>query len=170
MTLEVGRRWVNGKWTTDIENEAGGGAAPTAREEWSNSGSSIANGDGAWLPWADSTGPDAVLDNTTPTHPTVITAGVYLVSVVVRVGAMSAGGYYQAGLHMDRTGFNASMYVTSSQAELLAADAGGIIEDTALAMAWYCPQGSEVGVFVTNFDGVTPQNFLFPYGHIQRIS
>jgi hypothetical protein len=36
VTLEVGRRWVNGRWTTDIENEGsggGGGSSPVQASE-----------------------------------------------------------------------------------------------------------------------------------------
>lgn len=145
----------------------GSSAVPTPREEWSGNGVAISDGDGAWLTWNSSAGPDAVLDNAVPAHPTVATAGVYFVSVVVNVGTLSANGYYDAGLHLDRTGFNASEYAFSSQAGPAPQDR---VAGVTLGFAWYLPAGAEVGVFVDNFDGAQAHNFAIAYAHVQRVA
>lgn len=48
MTLEIGRRWVNGRWTTDIENESGGeggGGSLPANVTWDENALTVHDAD-----------------------------------------------------------------------------------------------------------------------------
>lgn len=154
------------KWRNEA---AGGGTAPTTREEWSSNGVVLSAPETfAWLPWDSSGGPDAVLDATIPAHPTIITAGVYLVSVVVSCQG-SNSSYCDVSLYLDRQGFNASQTVRN-YATPTGTYNGGTNHAT-VAFAWYIPAGGavEVGVdYVT--DGVVDAAASIVIAHVQRLS
>jgi hypothetical protein len=141
--------------------------APTSREEWSGNGVAIAHTAFDWLTWNSSGGPDAVLDNAVPAHPTVGVAGVYCVSAAVRTTPGDPGGFFDIGLFLDRAGFNASQTVT-----IYGNPVSGLTSDTTVAFAWYLPVGGKVEVAVTYTGTGThaAASCSIISAHIQRLS
>lgn len=151
----------------EVAAEAGAGSAPITREELDGPNLLIADGDTGALGWSNGGSPDSLLDLTTPTSPTVITAGVYCFTVTVAAfSTLSVGGLFRVQLQLDRSGFNASQYVDSR------VGVGVNLSPLAcITFPWYMPAGAKVEVWVTNLDGgALDKTFSIYTAHVQRLS
>lgn len=160
-----GREWTQNDQGVGGWKQPGGGSQPTTREEWSGGDVVLTPNSGEWLRWTSSGGPDALLDATDPAHPTVSTAGVYMVSIVARCAAGSSASY-DVTLFLDRHGFNASQ-LSKTWADSVSGEAN----DVPIAFAWYIPAGGAVEVFAgyNSVDQVNATGALL-IAHIQRLS
>lgn len=145
---------------------SGGSAAPETREELFGNAVSVANAASGALTWDTSIGPDSLLTLTVPSLPTVITAGVYAVTIdVVASVSMTADGYFEVFLHLDNTGFN-----QATRTDTRLATAAGPTPRLSLALAWYCPAGSQIRADVFNRDGAATRTFALDNASVQRLS
>jgi hypothetical protein len=140
-----------GTYTPPITRAQYGTAAPTT----------IANNANANIAWELTSG-SSLLDLTTPDAPTVVTAGVYAVTVFTSTtAAMTANGRYEMAFDLDRDG-------DDPQLVLIPGATSGPVRTTA-ALTYYCPAGAVLQVNIANKDGVASRDFTF-IGVIQRLS
>lgn len=151
--------------------EAGpGGSQPITREELGGPGVVIADADSARLGWADGGSPDALLDLTAPTIPTIVEEGVYAFQVSVKASeSMTADGYFGVQLKLDGAGFNASAF-SDSRLAAGAADTDRLTPETSVSLTWYMPAGARVELWLTNHDGAASRGFHINIAHVQRLS
>jgi hypothetical protein len=141
---------------------------PTARQGIGSSSSvSIGNGGSDLLAWdGTSFGPDTLLDRTTTTVPSVLTAGIYAVTVLVAPGEdMTVGGNYQTQLELDSDSTDATATQDSAPA-----NANALRPDVTLAMVWYIPANGTLRLRVRNHDGAAARGFGFGNIQIQKIT
>ena len=140
-----------------ISGGGGGGSytPPTAREQISGNNVAIADAASASLTWDSSLGPDSLLNLAAPALPTIITAGVYAVSVSVGPSAnMTAAGGYTVILDLDRANEDAQMLVTSSPST--ATEPTPLVS---VACTYYLATGAQLRCLVINHDGAASRNF-----------
>lgn len=136
------------------ELETFGSLALSANEQIEGNAVTIANGASAPLTWDTLTAGEALLDLTTKTAPTVITAGVYAVTIYVTPGAITHAGYYTLGLSLDADAADANQFATSPASS--AANASPVIGCTNV---FYVPAGGVIQATVGNFDSAASVAF-----------
>lgn len=144
----------------------GGGGGSTEREQLADStGTSVGNGSTLVISIGAKTVGTDLLDLTDPVHPTVVTTGVYVVTVsIFPADAMTVGGNYDFTLTLDASGEAAAGGMTSSPSTTLEE------HPTATAsLPYFLPAGAEITIQVTNNDGAAAITFQ-PFTVIQRIS
>jgi hypothetical protein len=114
------------------------------------------------LTWGTSSGPDTLLDLTTPTLPTIITSGIYAFTLALRASGVTLGGYFLVDVELDVAGEDYGYEIASNVAT--AADTS-----TALASAvMYLAATMQVKVAVTNRDGASARDFTL-FSLVQRV-
>jgi hypothetical protein len=117
------------------------------------------------LTWDTLQSGDALLDISTTTAPTIVTAGVYAVAIAVRSeAALTAGASFRVTLDLDRNGENPQWFATGPDG----ADARSYVMMTGV---YYQPAGAVIRV--TAATSTTPsgaQDFKLYAGVVQRIS
>lgn len=142
------------------------GAAVTAREQLiSGTVTSIPDGDNDFLYWDTKVSGDDLLDLTDPQQPTIVSDGVYAVTVSVECAPLTVGGYYIPTLTLNAAGDNGNVF-SSSPPSVTADQTPGV----ALSLTYFVPAGGQVIVTVSNFDGVSAVDFFLQAAVIQRIS
>lgn len=145
----------------------GGGSQPLGSEAVGGNQTSVANGASGALEWAFSFG-DELLDLTDPTTPTVVDAGVYLVSVSIQPGTdMTDAGWFSAALTLDSTG---DIWPAGVTEDGPAAAAGHTKPSVAVSFCWYIPAGGALNVTVANNDGVQDLDFTIEGGSVVRLT
>jgi hypothetical protein len=141
------------------------GGSPTTHAEYDGFAVTIASGASGDLTWDEGPFGDNLLNLTVPAAPTIITAGVYAVSVNVRPNtAMTAGGFYRVKLDLDLNGADA---VIQTSVPVSVADAGPTETVTGV---YYIPAAGVVRAQIFNGDGVNPIDFILGLGMVQRLA
>lgn len=149
-------------------NPAPGGAQPVITRELFApvTATTINDSAAALLTWDGATGPDALLSLVAPTQPTAVTTGVYAVAVTVAAQAsMTVGGYFLVQLEMNRSDEDATVSAESEAASAVRPTPRAFIAST-----YYLPAGADIGVRVTNLDGVQAIDYAMTSAVVQRIS
>lgn len=140
--------------------------APITREQANGNAVTINNGAAGLLTWDTSLGPSTLISRTTASAPTIITAGVYAVTVqVTPSSAMTAAGQYVVLFDLDLDGEDPEVAVTSPPASAAAS-----APTVTTSMTYYQAAGAVLRVRVSNFDGVQNLGFQLGQAVIQRLS
>lgn len=145
---------------------ASGGSQPAGDQYFSSDSEAIASLGQGQLKWEKFEGP-GLMDLTDPLNPTIITAGIYALTVTVKSQTtITAAGYFDFFIHMDDSGETATAWGLSGVSPV-----GSNDESPATAsLVWYCPAGAVVNCTVNNYDGVQSLTFTMGNGVLQRIS
>lgn len=117
------------------------------------------------LTWDSLDSGSALLNRTSLGAPTVVTAGIYAFTIVIRTSFITAGAFYIATLELDSNGDDATLDVPSPPAT--AVDTGPKIS---LAATYYMPAGAIILLKVNNRDGVAARDFSIQAAVVQRIT
>lgn len=146
-----------------ISGDKFGGSQPTTREQFGTGASTtVADNANDPLPWGAKFSGDDLLDVSTPTAPTVIAAGVYVVACTfARTGAaMTANGTWQAGLELDEQGEDAAILGDGTDKTLR----------VGLSLTYYIPAGGTIRAGIWNRDGAGPCDWKLENQIVQRLS
>lgn len=153
-----------------IFSGGGGGssyAPPTARTQYGKTNTTVNNGvTFAPLAWgARNGGTTDLLNLTVPTLPTVLTGGIYSVTLIAAATtAMTAGGWISTSLEMDQANDDAQLTINSALASASLAGPACLV-----TMTYYVPAGGIIAVSLSNVDGV--QNLAFSFvAMVQRLT
>jgi hypothetical protein len=138
-------------------------------------GTSIANGATAELSWGDEGfAGGAVVDLSgvpgdpgSPTHPAVLAAGVYTISLEVEPFAdLTVDGFFIVRLYMDADGESPGPVEIDSR---LATAAQGS-PHVAVSATWYLAEGATFKLIVLNRDGAAERAFGITIAYVQQIA
>ncbi len=139
---------------------------PITRAQYSGNDVSIANGAAGTLTWDTKVSGTALLNITVPSIPTIVTAGVYAVSVWIAPAAgLTLNGNYEVTLSLDAAGDNAPFDGTASPSV-----AGATVAALELTGVYYIPAGGQITAVLGSNDGVSTRNFAINTAVVQRIS
>jgi hypothetical protein len=124
-----------------------------------DSRTNIANGGSAYLPFEDLAGGDAVLSLTAPTAPTVVKAGLFIVSCEVYPNNLTAGGNFLITLLLDSTGTSVEME-NASDAEA---------QTCQLSNSWVMEAGDAISLQCFNGDGAAARDFHIANATVSRV-
>ena len=166
---QTGKVRIEGTVTfTDPANQPGGGGytAPITRAVYSGDAINIADGNTDSLTWDSLDAGTALLDIVTDNQsPTVITAGVYALSVTVLGATLTATGYFVLTLVLDLNGDDAELRVASPLAAATQSS-----PRIGLCAVYYLPAGAVLRAQVANGDGAAARDFSLVGAVLQRIS
>jgi hypothetical protein len=123
-------------------------------------GTTIANGANALLPFAAFEGGTATLNISTPTHPLVLKAGLFVVTAEVTLtSVLTAGGSFGLTLTLDFTGEAIEM-------KNVAVSDSGVCE---VSNSWVMAAGAQFRLLCRNFDGAASRDFYIENATISRV-
>jgi hypothetical protein len=140
--------------------------APITRALYTGNAVTVANGANAYLTLNTKNSGTALLNISVPDTPTVVTAGVYAVTVEFQPqDVLTTGGHYNAHLGLDAGGDNPDVQVDSP-----VSTAASNAPQVCIAVTYYLPAGSEIAVRLWNYDGTASVPYAIGAFVIQRIS
>jgi hypothetical protein len=152
--------------------EVGGGGSTPVHTHESFSGDYVAVSDGsqATLPWTTSSGPDTLLDITSPTQPNVLESGVYaIMGDTIQNDPITVGGYYIATLTLQ--GPSGTDQVTSTSPPATALGPSGQYPQAAtLVIIRYLTPSDTIELKVELVDGSSDNTFGQSGSIVQRLS
>ncbi len=142
------------------------GIGSTAREKFVPlNGVSIANAAFGSLTWDNKVSGSDLLDLSDPLNPTVVSDGVYAVTVTASTDPISTGGYYTLYLTLDSTAEDAVAAHDSPPS--IAAINNPFVS---CSLTYFIPAGGIINASVYNGDGVNSVVFYIYTAIVQRIS
>lgn len=145
-----------------------GGSSSTAttdHEGLNGSAVNVANGAAKTFTWAYVLG-SALLDLTVPTAPTIVTAGVYAISVCAHPSAdLTAGGAWELELSPDT-----DIGLPPTALGTAAASTARPRPYITVGMTWYLPAGTAIYAYAHNYDGAATRTFGIFDAMVQRLS
>lgn len=142
------------------EIELFGSVVLPSLEQITGNAVTIADGGNDSLTWNTPSGA-SLLNLAVPGVPTVVTAGVYAVTVTCTPGAITAAGYYTLELVLD-----GSQFASVSSPAASAADPSPV---TSLSCTSFISAGGQVEAAVTNHDGSASVDFTLTLGVVQAL-
>lgn len=152
--------------------EGGGGGSLPGDENWAeyNGGTvTVANTAGAYLPLSNLGDGFPLLDFSAPTLPVVVADGVYAVTANFRVDNLSADGWFEAALHLDKDDRDAIIKCTSPFGTA-AREATQTAVKCSLSNTFWVPAGGQIVLHVDNWDGAASRDFTYEELIVQRLS
>jgi hypothetical protein len=163
----------------DADWEAGGGTDPSTllRGVFAEPGfgTSIANGGIADLSWDDqgfAGGPVLDLsgeigDPGSPTHPAVLTAGVYTITAEVEPFAdLTVDGFFTVLIYMDTDGDSPGPVEIDSRLATVAQGSPHV----SVSVTWYLAEGATFRLDVRNRDGAAERAFGITIAYVQQVA
>lgn len=157
-----GRKYPNGE-----EIEVAYNSGETKIQQCNGSPVEVADGSFDDLTWDFTSGPDTLLDITSPALPVVLVEGLYTVSITVGCEPLTADGNFQVSLHLDVENTDVE-YLQASAAAKYGGSANAA-PPVSISGSAIIPAGGAIRIEIFNSDGAASRIFTLSQAVIMKI-